>query len=193
MKAGLAQPSKWGYKADFKGTLTYEQQTPAPAYGHERRRDPSARHWAQHTLSSPSASSSTHRAPMLSCPQPVPHSPCRHTVTWRRIEGAGPSSSFVPTAASASRGTGGSTSRCVPDQGGGTPWRHPRHHELTHPAASQGFGDASGEYWLGNEAVHLLTSRVPYALRIELQDWEGGQVYAHYGKFQLGSERQFYR
>ncbi|NXQ31808.1 ANGP4 protein, partial [Alaudala cheleensis] len=57
----------------------------------------------------------------------------------------------------------------------------------------QGFGDPSGEYWLGNEAVHLLTSRVPYALRVELQDWEGGQVYAHYGKFQLGSERQFYR
>ncbi|NWW16894.1 ANGP4 protein, partial [Falcunculus frontatus] len=57
----------------------------------------------------------------------------------------------------------------------------------------QGFGDVAGEYWLGNEAVHLLTSRVPYALRVELQDWEGGQVYAHYGKFQLGSERQFYR
>lgn len=77
--------------------------------------------------------------------------------------------------------------------GRGTPWGHPGHPELTHPAAPQGFGDASGEYWLGNEAVHLLTSRVPYALRVELQDWEGGQVYAHYGKFQLGSERQFYR
>ncbi|NWR96272.1 ANGP4 protein, partial [Motacilla alba] len=74
--------------------------------------------------------------------------------------------------------------------GSGAPPRHP---ELTRPAAPQGFGDASGEYWLGNEAVHLLTSRVPYALRVELQDWEGGQVYAHYGKFQLGSERQFYR
>ncbi|KFO53240.1 Angiopoietin-4, partial [Corvus brachyrhynchos] len=57
----------------------------------------------------------------------------------------------------------------------------------------QGFGDVAGEYWLGNEAVHLLTSRVPYALRVELQDWEGSQVYAHYRKFQLGSERQFYR
>ncbi|NXL63470.1 ANGP4 protein, partial [Chordeiles acutipennis] len=57
----------------------------------------------------------------------------------------------------------------------------------------QGFGDATGEYWLGNEAVHLLTSRAPYALRVELRDWEGSQVYAHYGKFQLGSERQFYR
>ncbi|NXW87303.1 ANGP4 protein, partial [Alopecoenas beccarii] len=57
----------------------------------------------------------------------------------------------------------------------------------------QGFGDAAGEYWLGNEAVHLLTSQAPYTLRIELLDWEGGQVYAHYGKFQLGSERQRYR
>ncbi|NXG80572.1 ANGP4 protein, partial [Baryphthengus martii] len=57
----------------------------------------------------------------------------------------------------------------------------------------QGFGDATGEYWLGNEAVHLLTSRAPYALRVELWDWEGGHVYAHYGKFQLGSERQLYR
>ncbi|NXV85207.1 ANGP4 protein, partial [Calonectris borealis] len=57
----------------------------------------------------------------------------------------------------------------------------------------QGFGDAAGEYWLGNEAVHLLTSQAPYALRVELRDWEGNQVYAHYGKFQLGSERQLYR
>ncbi|KAM9648194.1 angiopoietin-4 isoform 3-T3 [Morphnus guianensis] len=57
----------------------------------------------------------------------------------------------------------------------------------------KGFGDAAGEYWLGNEAMHLLTSQEPYALRVELRDWEGGQVYAHYGKFQLGSERQLYR
>ncbi|NWH54642.1 ANGP4 protein, partial [Fregata magnificens] len=57
----------------------------------------------------------------------------------------------------------------------------------------QGFGDPAGEYWLGNEAVHLLTSQAPYALRVELRDWEGGQVYAHYGKFHLGSERQLYR
>ncbi|XP_068272219.1 angiopoietin-4 isoform X2 [Nyctibius grandis] len=57
----------------------------------------------------------------------------------------------------------------------------------------KGFGDAAGEHWLGNEAVHLLTSQAPYALRVELRDWEGGQVYAHYGKFQLGSERQRYR
>ncbi|NXU93902.1 ANGP4 protein, partial [Xiphorhynchus elegans] len=77
--------------------------------------------------------------------------------------------------------------------GSGAPWGRPGHPALTHPAVPQGFGDAAGEYWLGNEAVHLLTSQVPYTLRVELQDWEGGQVYAHYGKFQLGSERQLYR
>lgn len=69
----------------------------------------------------------------------------------------------------------------------GAPHAHPPHHP------PQGFGDAAGEYWLGNEAVHLLTSQAPYALRVELRDWEGGQVYAHYGRFQLGSERQLYR
>ncbi|XP_074867985.1 angiopoietin-4 isoform X1 [Carettochelys insculpta] len=57
----------------------------------------------------------------------------------------------------------------------------------------QGFGDPAGEYWLGNEAVHLLTSQAPYSLRVELQDWEGHQAYAHYETFQLGSERHLYR
>lgn len=30
-------------------------------------------------------------------------------------------------------------------------------------------------------------------LRVELRDWEGSQVYAHYGRFQLDSERLLYR
>lgn len=63
----------------------------------------------------------------------------------------------------------------------------------TLPRLPQGFGDTAGEHWLGNEAVHLLTSREPYVLRVELRDWEGSQVYAHYGRFQLDSERQLYR
>nr|XP_056700169.1 angiopoietin-4 [Euleptes europaea] len=57
----------------------------------------------------------------------------------------------------------------------------------------QGFGDPAGEYWLGNEAVHLLTSQGAYSLRVELLDWEGNRAYAQYEKFQLGSERQRYR
>uniref|UniRef100_A0A5F8GNZ7 Angiopoietin 4 n=1 Tax=Monodelphis domestica TaxID=13616 RepID=A0A5F8GNZ7_MONDO len=57
----------------------------------------------------------------------------------------------------------------------------------------QGFGDAAGEHWLGNEALHQLTSRASYALRVELLDWEGNRAYAQYEGFQLGSEQQFYR
>ncbi|XP_061486865.1 angiopoietin-4 [Rhineura floridana] len=57
----------------------------------------------------------------------------------------------------------------------------------------QGFGDAAGECWLGNEAVHLLTNQRAYSLRVELLDWEGNRAYAQYEKFQLGSEPQGYR
>ncbi|XP_067410686.1 angiopoietin-4 [Emydura macquarii macquarii] len=57
----------------------------------------------------------------------------------------------------------------------------------------QGFGDPAGEHWLGNEAVHLLTSQAPYSLRVQLLDWEGNQAYAHYEAFQLGNERHLYR
>lgn len=81
---------------------------------------------------------------------------------------------------------------CHP-RGVGHPWGTPATPRSPTSLLPQGFGDATGEYWLGNEAVHLLTSRAPYALRVELWDWEGTQVYAHYGKFQLGSERQLYR
>lgn len=60
-------------------------------------------------------------------------------------------------------------------------------------ALLQGFGDPAGEYWLGNEAVHQLTSSGTYSLRVELQDWEGNDAYAQYEHFQLGSEGQLYR
>ncbi|XP_051000772.1 angiopoietin-4, partial [Acomys russatus] len=56
----------------------------------------------------------------------------------------------------------------------------------------EGFGNVAREHWLGNEAVHRLTSRAAYLLRVELQDWEGRQTSFHYEHFQLGSERQRY-
>ncbi|KAL7975851.1 hypothetical protein Chor_002457 [Crotalus horridus] len=62
---------------------------------------------------------------------------------------------------------------------------------LTEP--KKGFGAAAGEYWLGNEAVHLFTNQAAYALRVELLDWEGNRAYAHYDKFRLANERQRYR
>ncbi|XP_017573753.2 angiopoietin-1 [Pygocentrus nattereri] len=56
-----------------------------------------------------------------------------------------------------------------------------------------GFGDPGGEHWLGNEAVHLITSHSQYSLRVELRDWEGNTPYSLYEKFQLAGEKQQYR
>ncbi|TMS18887.1 Angiopoietin-1 [Larimichthys crocea] len=56
-----------------------------------------------------------------------------------------------------------------------------------------GFGDVLGEHWLGNEALHLMTSQGQYSLRVELNDWEGNSAYSHYDRFTLANERQQYR
>lgn len=57
----------------------------------------------------------------------------------------------------------------------------------------QGFGDVLGEHWLGNEALHLLTSQGQYSLRVELKDWEGNSAHSHYDRLTLSNERQQYR
>ncbi|XP_007904930.1 angiopoietin-2b isoform X1 [Callorhinchus milii] len=56
-----------------------------------------------------------------------------------------------------------------------------------------GFGDPAGEYWLGNEFVHLLTSQSPHVLRIQLKDWDGNEAFSLFDRFSLGSEEQKYR
>ncbi|XP_028712896.1 fibrinogen alpha chain [Peromyscus leucopus] len=58
----------------------------------------------------------------------------------------------------------------------------------------RGFGSLNdkgeGEFWLGNDYLHLLTLRAS-VLRIELEDWAGKQAYAEY-HFRVGSEAQGY-
>ncbi|KAM5264586.1 angiopoietin-2 isoform 2-T2 [Ctenodactylus gundi] len=56
-----------------------------------------------------------------------------------------------------------------------------------------GFGDPSGEHWLGNELVSQLTSQQRYMLRIRLKDWEGNEAYSLYEHFYLSSEELKYR
>uniref|UniRef100_UPI00398F29AB angiopoietin-1-like isoform X1 n=1 Tax=Pristiophorus japonicus TaxID=55135 RepID=UPI00398F29AB len=56
-----------------------------------------------------------------------------------------------------------------------------------------GFGNPSGEYWLGNEMIFLQTNQRQHSLRIELRDWEGNQAYSFYEKIQVASEKQNYR
>ncbi|KAB0371660.1 hypothetical protein FD755_016598 [Muntiacus reevesi] len=55
-----------------------------------------------------------------------------------------------------------------------------------------GFGNPSGEYWLGNEFIFAITSQRQYTLRIELLDWEGNRAYSQYDRFHIGNEKQNY-
>ncbi|KAI8489056.1 Fibrinogen- domains (FReDs) [Branchiostoma belcheri] len=56
-----------------------------------------------------------------------------------------------------------------------------------------GFGNKSGEYWLGNENIHLLTSQKNYTLRVDLEDWDGETRYATYDIFRVSGESDQYR
>ncbi|XP_035689349.1 fibrinogen-like protein 1 [Branchiostoma floridae] len=56
-----------------------------------------------------------------------------------------------------------------------------------------GFGQASGEYWLGNDNIHHLTSsQGDYELRIDLTNWEGESRYAKYSRFKIHDESKLY-
>ena len=60
----------------------------------------------------------------------------------------------------------------------------------------QGFGDMSalsGNFWLGNDNLHRLTSQDNYTLRVDLWDWEGNTAYAEYSSFDVGDEGTNYR
>ncbi|XP_038062100.1 ficolin-2-like [Patiria miniata] len=51
-----------------------------------------------------------------------------------------------------------------------------------------GFGDLSGEFWLGNDNLVTLTSddsRGTWELRVDLQDWENNMAWAKYSDFQI--------
>ncbi|XP_062614822.1 ficolin-1-like [Saccostrea cucullata] len=56
-----------------------------------------------------------------------------------------------------------------------------------------GFGNASKNYWIGNDAIHALTKNGNQTLRIELQRFNGEKAFAQYSTFSLGSEDTFYK
>ncbi|XP_072179306.1 microfibril-associated glycoprotein 4-like [Diadema setosum] len=49
----------------------------------------------------------------------------------------------------------------------------------------KGFGFLDGEFWLGLEWIHLLTHQGPTEVRVELQDFQFQEVYAHYQFFSV--------
>jgi len=56
-----------------------------------------------------------------------------------------------------------------------------------------GFGDPSGNYWLGNDLLNQLTANYRYKLRFDLQQRDTGNwYYAEYSRFRVLSEADNY-
>ncbi|XP_033641624.1 ficolin-2-like [Asterias rubens] len=53
-----------------------------------------------------------------------------------------------------------------------------------------GFGDPSGEFWLGNDILRKLTELSPgrWQLRVDLRDWDNTDVFATYNGFSVTGE-----
>ena len=57
----------------------------------------------------------------------------------------------------------------------------------------QGFGNLSGEFWLGLDKIHRMTSQTKNKLRVELEDFDGNTAYAEYDTFAVADEADKYR
>ena len=58
----------------------------------------------------------------------------------------------------------------------------------------RGFGSLTGEFWLGLDKIHRMTSSCGgYMLRVDLEDFAGNIVYAEYASFGVGSEGTKYQ
>uniref|UniRef100_A0A0A1WX60 Fibrinogen C domain-containing protein 1 n=1 Tax=Zeugodacus cucurbitae TaxID=28588 RepID=A0A0A1WX60_ZEUCU len=56
----------------------------------------------------------------------------------------------------------------------------------------KGFGELAGNYWIGLEKLHALTSSCQQELYIELQKLNGDSYHARYTEFLIGSESEGY-
>lgn len=65
--------------------------------------------------------------------------------------------------------------------------------ERTWKEYAEGFGNVNGEFWLGNEALYVLTNTFKYKLRIDLEDFDGQKRYAEYSSFRIASSTDNYR
>ena len=56
-----------------------------------------------------------------------------------------------------------------------------------------GFGDFGGEFWLGLDKIHRLTSQTKNELLVDLIDWDGNSAQALYKGFTVDGEDTNYR
>lgn len=56
-----------------------------------------------------------------------------------------------------------------------------------------GFGDLSGEFWLGLEKIYRLINTNSFKMRVEVEDWNGNKGHAVYSSFTVASESDSYR
>ncbi|KAH0504231.1 Ficolin-2 [Microtus ochrogaster] len=57
----------------------------------------------------------------------------------------------------------------------------------------QGFGSQLGEFWLGNDNIHALTTQGTSELRVDLIDFEGKHEFAKYSSFRIQGEAEKYK
>ena len=55
-----------------------------------------------------------------------------------------------------------------------------------------GFGNTDGEFWLGLDNIHSLTSNGSNVLRIDMETFGGETVHAEYDGFSIDDESTFY-
>ena len=55
-----------------------------------------------------------------------------------------------------------------------------------------GFGNLTGEHWLGLEKLYRLTKNGVWQLRVDLEDFSGNTAYAEYSNFAIGDESTSY-
>ncbi|XP_067028471.1 ficolin-2-like isoform X1 [Acropora muricata] len=56
-----------------------------------------------------------------------------------------------------------------------------------------GFGNLSGEFWLGNDNLHRITASDNMTLRVDLEDFEGNVTFAEYSIFKVADASDKYR